>query len=39
MDLSDYKDSTEPLEIYFTALPQDESDRVVVLFKFTVTMP
>ena len=39
MDLSAYKDSSEPLEIYFTALPQDESDRVVILFKFTVTMP
>ena len=39
MDLSDYKDSTEPLTIYFTALAQGDTDKVVILFKFTVNMP
>ena len=34
IDLSSYKDSTEPLDIYFCAVPDGSPDRVVILYLF-----
>ena len=34
IDLTAYKDSTEPIDIYVCAVPAGSSDRVVILYHF-----
>ena len=39
MDVSDYMDAGEPLHVYVAAIPEEEPDKVCVLFDLTVNMP
>jgi len=38
LDLSAYKDATEPIEVYLVAVPRLNTESVIVLYKFNVNM-